>query len=314
MEVVSKLMGLQAQFANNPKYALQIRAADFDEAAWSRDLVKTWSLRHTLHVIPKNELGLYLSARGQTGDWTDTWDGMKAKRVEFIAGVLMENIKAGVTGRGALKDICRAAGLSGKEMEIAFNPWGGIFAEMFKRGLIAYHPGTEKKFITCEKLKFTDREEARAELIRRYFLAYGPATIEDCLAFFHFRKREMASRIKEDGRLNSLTCDGEGYLFAGEIPPEDRIPECLFLTGFDPMMMGYKKYNRTYLVDKKYLGEIVTLQGIIFPCVLLGGRVQAKWRMEKQLLVTPLEEIPLKNQRLIRKTGEEIFRREVIFV
>ena len=150
------------------------------------------------------------------------------------------------------------------------------------------------------------------ELIRRYFLTYGPATVEDCLVFFHYRKREMARKIKQDARLNSLTCNGEEYLFAGDIPGEKGIPECLFLTGFDPMMMGYKKYNRTYLIDKKYLGEIVTLQGIIFPTVLLGGRVQAKWKMEKQLLVTPLEKISLKNQRLIQKTGEEIFKREVI--
>ena len=73
MEVASKLLGLQAQFANNPKYALQIRASDFSEAAWSENLVKTWSLRHTLHLIPQDELGLYLSARGGGGAWTDMW-------------------------------------------------------------------------------------------------------------------------------------------------------------------------------------------------------------------------------------------------
>jgi len=37
--VVSDLMGLQAQFANNPKYALQMRAADYDEETWA----KGWS-------------------------------------------------------------------------------------------------------------------------------------------------------------------------------------------------------------------------------------------------------------------------------
>jgi hypothetical protein len=40
--VVSELCGLQAQFANNPKYALRIRGSDFSEAAWGEGLVKIW--------------------------------------------------------------------------------------------------------------------------------------------------------------------------------------------------------------------------------------------------------------------------------
>ena len=62
--VVSDLMGLQAQFANNPKYALQIRAADYDEETWGEGLVKTWTFRGTPHAVRREELGLYLSAVG----------------------------------------------------------------------------------------------------------------------------------------------------------------------------------------------------------------------------------------------------------
>ena len=37
--VVSALCGLQAQFANNLKYALRIRGSDFDESSWDDGLV-----------------------------------------------------------------------------------------------------------------------------------------------------------------------------------------------------------------------------------------------------------------------------------
>lgn len=45
--IVSDLMGLQAQFANNPKYALQIRASDYSENNWYQGLIKTWTFRGT---------------------------------------------------------------------------------------------------------------------------------------------------------------------------------------------------------------------------------------------------------------------------
>ena len=54
--VVSDLCGLQAQFANNPKYALRIRASDFSEMGWGDKLVKIWSLRGTLHAVKIDEI------------------------------------------------------------------------------------------------------------------------------------------------------------------------------------------------------------------------------------------------------------------
>ena len=62
-EVVSRLCGLQAQFAQNPRYALQIRAEDYTDKGWSDGLLKVWAHRNTLHLIRQEELGLYLSAK-----------------------------------------------------------------------------------------------------------------------------------------------------------------------------------------------------------------------------------------------------------
>ncbi|GHU93856.1 hypothetical protein FACS189479_05850 [Spirochaetia bacterium] len=315
LEVVSKLLGLQAQFANNPKYALRIRAADFDEETWSDGLVKTWIFRHTLHVIPSDELGLYHSAyEGVPGDWVDDW-GMKASRIESVAAFLMERIRAGLCGRADLKEQCREFGLSEQEMAYAFNGWGGIFSQMFRRGLIAYHPGVEKKFIVCKNVKFIDRDAARIELIRRYFRNIGPAKKEDCYIFmgYYLNPRKAAQELMEAAGLEAVTCEGEEYFYLGSIPEEGEIPKCLFLAGFDRMIMGYKNTNRTYLIDKKNMHEIVTPQGIAFPTVLLDGRVCAKWKMGNPVLVTPLENISAKNRRLIQNTGEEYFKCDVIF-
>ena len=87
--VVSALCGLQAQFANNPKYALRIRGSDFDESSWSDGLVKIWSFRHTLHTIRLDELGVFLSARGVPEKWEDAWE-LEGSRIERAAFFLLE--------------------------------------------------------------------------------------------------------------------------------------------------------------------------------------------------------------------------------
>jgi hypothetical protein len=315
MKIVSKLLGLQAQFAFNPKYALQIRASDFDGTTWSDGLIKTWTFRHTLHVIPAEELGLYLSTRdGSTASWTDGW-GLKAKQIEIIAGLLMKNIHAGFCGRVELKEKCRAAGLSGEEMAYAFNGWGGIFSEMFRRGLIAYDPGGEKKFVVCKNVQFIDKDVARRELIRRYFRAFSPATKDDCFTFMggYTMGKRTALNLMETAGLDSIICEGTEYFYTGEIPEEAEIPKCLFLSGFDQAMMGYKNINRTYLMDEKNMGDVMTPQGILFPTVLIDGKVRAKWKMGSPLLVTPFEILSSQNRQLIQKTGEKMFECEVMF-
>jgi hypothetical protein len=75
---------------------------------------------------------------------------------------------------------------------------------MNQRGIIAYVPGTAKDFVLCRKVKWTDRDEARAVLLRRYFKAFGPATMDDCAYFTGWKKREILDVIEKSGvRLKS---------------------------------------------------------------------------------------------------------------
>ena len=108
--VVSDLCGLQAQFANNPKYALRIRASDFSEAGWGDGLVKIWSFRGTLHAVGTDEVGLFLSARGVPNAWDDSWWGLKKEIKPYWSEFIYERILEGANGREELKQECRKKG------------------------------------------------------------------------------------------------------------------------------------------------------------------------------------------------------------
>lgn len=308
--VVSDLCGLQAQFANNPKYALRIRAEDFDEHGWNSNLVKTWTFRGTLHAVLRDELGVFLAARGVPDDWQNGW-GMSGSYMEYWSKFLLEHISGGVCEREALKSKCREKGMAQEDIEKVFHGWGGLIYEMCRRGLIAHDCVTAKRFVLCGNARLMETDDARAALIRRYFRSFGPATIEDCTYFTACKKREILRIIEKYGiALKSVRCGETEYFYIGELHTDGKIPACLFLTGFDQLLMGYK--NRARMMDEKFKSDVTTNTGIVHPTILLNGRIQAKWKKDgAKLIITPFKKISKKNLGLMASRGKRIFDGEV---
>ncbi|MDR0400496.1 MAG: winged helix DNA-binding domain-containing protein [Treponema sp.] len=308
--VVSKLCGLQAQFANNPKYALRIRGSDFDGERWNRGLVKTWTLRKTLHLVLEKELGLFLSAQGIPGDWQDGW-GLAAGRMAYWAEFLLDRINRGIRGREELKKQCRERGISAEEEGNVFHGWGGLLYEMSRRGLIAYHSGTAKQFLPCPPIETLPRDEARAVILRRYFESFGPAAVEDCRAFTGYRQRELDALIRDFAiKLRPLSCGGKEYFYLGELPEPRPLPACVFLTGFDQLIMGYR--DRSRVMDAGDRNLVITNSGIVHPTVLIRGRLRASWKKDgTTLLIRPFRPLSPKDRSLAAETGREVLAGEI---
>ena len=85
---------------------------------------------------------------------------------------------------------------------------------------------------------------------------------------------------------------GQTY-FSGEIHTDvPDIPECIFLAGFDPLMLGYQKTENPFL-PPEHLRGIFNLAGIVMPAVLWRGRVIGRWKKTgRKLTITPFEALP----------------------
>lgn len=309
-EVVSTLCGLQAQFANYPKHAFRIRAHDYHGDTWKDGLVKTWTFRGTLHLVNRDELGMYLSALGVPGKWDDGW-GIAARAKPRLSSMLLGWIHEGVCEREELKRRCRARGIADEVVDNVFHGWGGLMKEMCRRGLIAYAPGTEKHFLPCADVTFTCREAARAELAGRYFRYMGPATVDDFATFSGYTKKTALTVLENSSLpLRSVRCEGSEYFYLDDWDSSRGIPRCLFLAGFDQLLLAYR--DRSRLLDDRHRPDVVTNTGIIHPTVLVDGRLRARWKLVKRdVMVYPFAKLSAAGKKAIQRSAKETFGEEM---
>lgn len=311
--VVSDLCGLQAQFSRNPQISLRLRASDYDESTWNDGLVKIWSHRGTIHVIRADELGLYLSAAGNNGPFCDGAWGMTQADQQKWAPFIQNEIAKGNDAREGLKNACASAGMDDALAHRTFYGWGGLIKEMVWRGMITCSTGTDKRYSIPEKVEWLDRDDARRTLVRRYFTTFGPATKRDCAAFFGWPAAELNPILSEIlPGLHETAVGTQRYYHAAPLQ-EGEIPPCVLLPGFDQTLLAYR--DRSRLIDKVHLRKAVNMAGIVFPVILLRGRIRARWKLDGvRIEVTPFEKLLKKDEAAINKAaGKALNIRKVEF-
>ncbi len=310
--VVSDLMGLQAQFANYPKASLRIRASDFQEADPFAGLVKIWSHRGTMHLVPEDELGLHLSAYDNAGPFVHGYWGISQADAEYWAPFIEEEIERDNNTRDGLKVACAQRGMGEELLHQVFYGWGGLIREMVCRGRIVCGTGTQKEYFIPNPVIWVDRDQARRVFLRRYFEHYGPATVSDCRYFFsNWKKNDMDLLLNE--LLPELVCtviDGKKYYSLHAPDTDGALPECVLVPGFDQLILGYKDRDR--MIDRCFLRELTTISGIVSPSILLRGRIRARWKLDgSRLLVTSFDKRLKRDEAAIRRKVRQVFGKQV---
>lgn len=282
--VLTDLCGLQAQFFGNALHALKIRSMFTPKN--TNGMMKNWTLRSTMHIFSERDLTLFLRCGDQyrCNDWTeksfwnqrDDW-ALSPERQKELSAVIMQALAEKDCTREELKQRCRERGMTELEENSMFHPWGGGIRQLCERGFLHYAAREEKVFCLSPVVSPFPQEKAELELARRYFTCYGPATIRDAMYFF----KATATQVKKwlaQLPVKAVSCDGKNYYYLeNEKMLAGEIPDCLYLAGFDPLMLGYEKKESLYLRQEDLRG-IFTLAGIVMPPLLLNGEVAGRWK------------------------------------
>lgn len=310
LTVAADLCGLQAQFLSAACHALRIRGGQ-DTAG----LVKTWTLRGTVHLIPEADLPLYLRVRGTPEDvcaspWY-TWlcehgHPLSPQRARFFARLITDGVARGTAEREALRALCRAHGMTAAEEAHVFHSWGGVIAELAQTGVLCFQVRQEKVYRLCPPFTPLAEKDARLALARRYFAHYGPATLRDAAYFFGVPQREVKSCLASLA-AESFVCQGREYFHlpqTADVPP---MPPCLFLAGFDQLMLGYRKEDNPFL-PPEHLRQVFGLTGIVAPTIVLNGRAVGRWKQAAACVTcAAFEPLSAAGKRLIARKAEALW-------
>ena len=284
--VVKDLCGVQAQFLSHALHGLSIRCAEVN----TDGLVKSWTNRGTMHLFSVDDLPLFLH-EGRTHflrpvDTLDSDAYISADRKAYFADLIVDAVSQGIDEREALKAVCEKAGMTESESQSLFDPWGGTIRALCVTGRICHKVQEKKAYQLCPAFEPMAEEPARLELARRYFGSFGPATVKDAAYFFGTTQTKVKSWLEQLPVVETML-DGKSYFYIDNSLPADELPACLFLAGFDQLMLGYEKTESLFLL-KEHMRDIFNLAGIVRPAILVNGTVVGWWNLKNRKLKVTL--------------------------
>ena len=295
--VVKDLCGVQAQFLSHALHGLSIRCTEVN----TDGLIKSWTNRGTMHLFSRDDLPLFFhEGRVHSLRPVDTLESdafIGADRKAYFADLIVDAVSQGIDERETLKAVCKKAGMTESESQSLFDPWGGTIRALCETGRICHKVQEKKAYQLCPSFAPMEEGPARLELARRYFTHFGPATVKDAAHFFGTTQAKVKSWLKQLP-VAETSLDGKSYFYIDHSLLAGKLPDCLFLAGFDQLMLGYEKTESLFLL-KEHMRDIFNLAGIVRPAILVNGTVVGWWNLKnhklKITLFSPVDQKPITN-------------------
>lgn len=329
-EAAAALAGVQAQILPAAGLALWNRTQGLNQAGLddllnsSRTLVKLWGQRGTLHLYAAADWPLLNAARTLERTWWErrtAGDEVKLQEhrqlIEEVAALLRSHESLG------RRDL-RASGLPLSDELLS--PWGGIFADLVRLGYACHAPRSEGegRFVARERwlpdLEWSppDPHDANRTLARRYFAAYGPATLDDFAYWRYARVGQARAWIAEFAdELVEVEVDGRpaGWLLrqdaeiAQEAPPPPEAWPVIMLYRFDPHLLAHR--GKDWVVPAAHYNAVWRPAGHIEGVVLAHGQAVATWRYARKgrsldIQVKPFGRLPRGVKGAVKKRAQGV--------
>ena len=328
VRVVGDIGGVQAQVMSGAELQVAVRVDckvdDVRIALWKdRELVKTWLMRATLHLVPAGDLPFYTAAMGSygmrnTNAWLK-WLQITEPELNSVVHAIGEALDGQALTREEL--IAKVAEGRSERVQAALKSgWGGLLKPVARKGLLCFGPsrGQSVTFVRPQQWlgswRDVDPDTGLAEVARRYLRAYGPATKSDFTRWWGqwpgvgntawaALAKELVPVTVEGQRADVLEADLDRITEApGESPVQ-------LLPTFDPYLMGHN--TRDHLFASEYRARVSRVAGWISAVVLVDGRVVATWTHQpakKTLNVTvePFKRLSSSTVKAVRLRAQSI--------
>jgi len=279
---------IQAQDPGASRLGLRARARAVTEhdvlfaIEEDRTVVRTWLMRATVHLVAADDVRWLTSAIGPSfaGRFRKRWldIGLTSKVLDRTAAALPLLLADGPKTRKTLMTGLAEQGI-GLDLSDPQAP-SHILLHATGIGMVCRGPdrGRDPTFALLDHWlpdspSGPSGDEALAELARRYFAAFSPATPADFATWSGLASSKAIALIRDE--LTPIDIDGRPGYTLGPVEAQRGLR---LLSGFDNYLIGYR--DRDLFMDAAYRDRVY-VGGVIRPTVLLDGRIVGTWRLAR---------------------------------
>lgn len=288
-EAVRWMLAMQGQDFAGVRWSVGLRHLDATEARVAAaldagEIVRSWPMRGTLHLVAAEDLGWMLrltaprmavSAARRRAALGITEAEMERARLAAIEALIGRRVLT----REALLATIDAAGVSTDGQRGYHLLW-----YLAQTGTVVLGPteGRQQTFALLDdwvpRPRRLERDEALGELALRYFRSHGPATAHDLARWSGLTLGDVRRGLAICGtQLTTLDLGGSTYHVAPETLALAAPPgRTYLLPGFDEYVLGYR--DRTAAVAPEHSETIVPRgNGVFKPTIVVDGEVVGTW-------------------------------------
>jgi hypothetical protein len=309
-DAVHQLTALQGQDHAGAvtSVALRTRArsrAEVEAAFSAGQIVKSWPMRGTLHLVAAEDLPWLLALTSPRMVATQSARRAQLKLsdadLERARTLATEALSGGrELGRTDLLAVWEDGGVSTTGQR-GYH----LIVHLSQTGTLCFGPirdGEPQLVLLPEWIpdpRLPDRDEALGELALRYFRGHGPASATDFGRWTKLVAADVRTALAlARPELEALDLDGRQYLMDPQTPERLRRYRAaargvFLLPGFDEYMLGYG--DRTAALPAQFADRIVPGgNGVFQPTVVADGQVIGTWRRTGRGSVRTLELSPFR--------------------
>lgn len=268
---------MQAQDLASGKWSLGVRLgcteADVDAALEAGEVLRTWPMRGTIHLVHPQNTRWLLDLTGVRAfqGVQRRWDflGLDRQTAHRAADVLGEALQGRRLTRTQCLEVLAEAGIPAVDKGWSYH----LLWHTAQLGITCIGPQVngEQTFVLLDEWAPQQRtpEDPLATLARMYFRSHGPTTVKD----FQGWTGLTMTAARRGVAAADLTCDGDLYYVPSDVVD---LPKALLLPGFDEYLLGYK--DRSLFMDAEHMQAVVPGgNGMFKATAVLEGRVVGTW-------------------------------------
>jgi Winged helix DNA-binding domain len=294
--VATAAVGLQAQDIGAARLGVRARSTALDEASvvnaiqHERTAVRTWLMRSTVHLVAAEDLRWMAELYGPVMERNHRTRWRNLGITEPLIETALAHARELLGGRGLTRhELASELAAGGLELGDDGQAPTHLLAALTARGLTCRGAdrGRDATFVLIDDWvpAAPAPVDPLAELARRYFRAFGPATAADFATWSGLPSGAAIASIRDE--LTEVEFDGRRGWTLGRVDP---VRALRLLPMFDNYLLGYR--DRTAMIDPGRHPQVY-VGGIIKASVVCDGRVIGIWRLDRAgraaVRVTPFE-------------------------